>query len=134
MKRQVVSIVFFLFVMIQLVGCSGKVKVTGVATFEDGTPLPTGTVVFWSPTLEASGDIDGTTGQYAMGTVEQGDGIPPGEYKVYLRGVMEKSPRSTPLAVEYIMLVDAKYQSPDTSGMTCLVKGNTVYDFKVPKK
>lgn len=80
-----------------LVGCdSGEFKtypVKGTVTFSDGTPLPVGKIYFdtrdeqYGLGVGATGNIkeDGT---FELRTYVPGDGAPPGQYIVYIRGAL----------------------------------------------
>ena len=119
------------------VGCGKNVRVAGKVTFEDGSPLTTGIVIFNSGTSESKAPIE-KDGSFAVGTFKSNDGLPRGTYRVYITGAAVFpgiSARGAPLG-PVVQLVDAKFTSPDTSDLTCEVKGNTVFDITVtpPKK
>lgn len=122
--------------LIIFTGCSGgKVGVSGKVTFEDGTPLSKGEVTFQTGDYSASGKVN-PDGTYTISSTGNNDGLKPGLYKV------------TVIAVEYDsnldltddpnrkvagpkVLVDPKFNSVETSGLSCDVKGKTTYDIKV---
>src|SRR5262245_30485289 len=67
-------------------GCGAKMHpVHGTVTLDDGTPLNKGLLIFervdGGPPLTARGNI-GPDGRYELSTEKQGDGVPPGRYKV----------------------------------------------------
>lgn len=138
------------FVAVLAAGCGGSgVKtypVSGKVTFEDGSPLTKGTVVFESTTMAAMGQIQ-PDGTYTLTTYKDGDGAPEGSYKVYLQGDIfgseEEAASPTEDGLEDYAegstetvgeaLVDAKFSGPQNSGLTCDVSGSTTFDFKVQK-
>ncbi|MDO5554101.1 MAG: hypothetical protein Q4G68_10105 [Planctomycetia bacterium] len=120
-----------LFVLIP--GCgSANVPLTGHVTFEsDGRPLSCGVVCFESGTSFARGEIQGD-GSYSLGSKENDDGLPKAEYKVYIIGAVEiASLDENGMPVEK-PLINAKFMSADTSGLTCSVDGkNNTFDIVV---
>lgn len=71
-------------------GCGQKqYPVSGIVTFDDGTPVAAGVVVFESQEGEgkipimARGAIQ-ADGSYQLSTSQPGDGVPPGKYRVRL--------------------------------------------------
>jgi hypothetical protein len=66
-------------------GCGNNVRVSGKVLFEDGKPVTRGTVRIESSTGGYSGHIK-SDGSYSVGNTRDGQGIPPGTYKVYLTG------------------------------------------------
>ncbi|MDR2757348.1 MAG: hypothetical protein LBC20_16745 [Planctomycetaceae bacterium] len=121
-------VIFFL----SCLGCSNNVGVSGKITFPDGTPLTVGTVAFTNSAgffARASIQPDGS---YRIGRIKDGDGIPKGTYTIYIldADLIEKpaSPTDTP---RYIPQVNKKYLSEATSGLSCDVKGKTLFNFQV---
>jgi hypothetical protein len=115
-------------------GCSNNVGVSGKVTFPDGKPLAVGTVVFTnSEGFFARAGIR-SNGSYQMGRIKDGDGIPKGTYIVYLLDAdtieQSASPTGTP---RYIPQVNKKYLNEATSGLSCDVKGKTVFNFQVER-
>ena len=119
-------------------GCSGNASVTGLVKFDDGTPLTIGEVIFESSTLEARGPIN-SSGKYAMETNKAGDGIPPGQYRVYIGGAVEATGKDISVGArgdsrpEMRPVIDEKFTQPATSGLTCDVKGSQKFDITVSK-
>lgn len=134
MKKRV-SFIGFLGILLLTFGCSGnKVGLSGKVTFsDDDSPLTVGTVYFTTDTYEARGNI-GEDGTYHVSSVKDKDGIPPGEYKVYIQGA-EKNVGSTPGGYEQMEpLIDKKYTSKGTSGLTVTIdKSTKTYDIKVDR-
>ena len=120
------------FLLCFVVGCGSNVKVTGKVLFEDGSPLATGTVIFDDGKMQAKGDL-GSDGSYSLYTLNPNDGIPPGDYKVYLIGTLSGGSIGGKGNVVSLPkeLVDQKFNRPETSGLVCQVKGKTTFDFKV---
>ncbi|MDR1382648.1 MAG: lipoprotein, partial [Planctomycetaceae bacterium] len=74
--------IFLLLALLVLAGCNnGKVPLGGTITFDDGTPLMVGAVIFSTDTYSAKGNID-ANGKYVMGSISTNDGLPAGTYKV----------------------------------------------------
>jgi hypothetical protein len=123
--------VFLFLSMLLIFGCSGNVKVGGKVTFlDDGSPLTAGTVYFGTETFEARGDLR-SDGTYDLGSLYEKDGLPKGKYQVSVRNAFLGS------GEEAIPLIDEKYASGTTSGITFDVTSKTrKFDFTVerPKK
>ena len=100
------------------VGCSGNKRLVGKVTFDDGEPAPNGMVIFRTDTFVSKGEIQ-PDGSYQLGSERENNGIPPGEYQVYVTSISKPPPPGamgmpTPLC-------DPKYENPDTSGLTCKI-------------
>jgi len=118
------------------IGCGSdgnKMKISGTVTFsDDGSPLTTGTVMMTSSTKYVRGDLN-DKGEYSLGELKDGDGVPLGEYRVSICGAYEATlpdpPYSTP------SYIHAKYESPDRSGLKFEVKkdGPKTFDIKVDR-
>ncbi|MGL4943384.1 MAG: hypothetical protein ACRC46_09365 [Thermoguttaceae bacterium] len=114
-------------VLCVVIGCGSKFKpLGGKVTFEDGKPLHCGYVVFVNGGFQSTGDIQ-ADGTYTVGTLDMKDGIPPGDYQVYITGAGE-----TKDSGGYTSFINKKFESTETSGLTCKVPvdGNT-FDIKV---
>ena len=108
-----------------MVGCSDNVHLSGKVTFDDGEPVTFGNVFFVTPTTISQAGIreDGT---YRVGSVSVADGMPKGEYQVYL--VVEEVTSMEvggQTATTYTSLIAPKYTNPDTSGLTYTADGKT---------
>jgi len=129
---------FVLLGCVLLVGCSGKQPLSGTVTFaDDGTPVTAGAVFFETPTFNAQGSIK-SDGTYIVGSTGLTDGIPKGTYMVSIRGAEDveriAGPGGTMIDGRRRSLINAKYQRPDTSGLTFTVDGRTKkYDIKVER-
>ena len=115
-----------LLICLVVVGCGKNKRLVGKVTFTDGTPAPSGMVVFRKDNFMARGEIQ-PNGSYKMSSEGNNDGLPPGEYKVYIQGMAAMpasaptNPRLTTQMVLPVLLCDPKYTDPDTSGLTCTV-------------
>jgi hypothetical protein len=111
-----------------LFGCNGKSFVSGKVTFPDDSPLTQGFVIFETENYQVFGKID-ESGSYSMSEIKPGDGILPGTYGVSVQSQTGGTSDGAPL-VKYVA---QKFESAATSGLTCEVKGNTVFNFTVEK-
>ncbi|MDR3198419.1 MAG: hypothetical protein LBU34_11180 [Planctomycetaceae bacterium] len=130
---------FFIFVSILCVGCSGKIKISGHVTFSDGEALDFGEVCFTEGNKTFFGRVN-EKGYYAPGEFQDGDGIPPGTYNVWLsRTVLSEmipdKHGSESDEVRQIERVDKKYTAPETSGLVLEVKHVSTknFDFTVER-
>ncbi len=120
----------FLVLALLVTGCNGLSTVSGIVTFEDESPLTTGTVVFQSPSFVTKSVLD-SSGRYSVK-------IPPGEYAVYIPFANQKDetyvpPVDDPDAVRYIELIDPMFASAATSPLECSVTGSQTFDISVTK-
>ena len=105
------------------IGCSKNLQVKGKVTYsDDGSPLELGMILFENGPMVSRGDIkkDGT---FTMGTEKQNDGLPPGTYTVYFSNTM--SFEGDPRTPRMIPLLDPKYNSATTSGITITIDKST---------
>ena len=128
---------FVLCLLIGLVaaGCSGNKKLSGKVTFEDGEPAPNGTVIFLKDNFMSKGGIQ-PDGSYTLSSERENDGIPSGEYQVYVSGISEP-PQVVPGEMPSMpgSLCDPKYENPDTSGLTCKIPApRNRFDFTIERK
>jgi len=93
--------------------------------------------MFTDGTITAFGDIN-ARGDFRMGTNKAGNGVPSGTYQVYITGAFvpadfeipnEDGGMSTPL----ILAIASEFTSPTQSGLTCEVRGSTVFNFTVER-
>jgi len=119
-------------------GCGSNVKVTGKVTFEDGQPLAKGRVCFQTDKFFADGPIQ-KDGTYTLGSVGENTGLPKGTYQVFIAGA-ETPPQLVVVGGQVNLLgktlpgnplVHKKFTDRMTSGLTCEVKGRTVFDITV---
>jgi hypothetical protein len=103
-------------------GCgNGNVKFGGKVTFEDGSPLTAGVVIFDNGVTMSSAPIrpDGT---FTAGTSRENDGIPPGIYRVSISGAVEllDNPEGI-FPAPSRPLIHSKLTNPETSGLTVTI-------------
>ncbi|MDR1268779.1 MAG: carboxypeptidase-like regulatory domain-containing protein [Planctomycetaceae bacterium] len=127
---------FIILVLITgLIGCSNHVKLSGKVTYSDtGEPLESGTVIFLpeSETFQARGEIE-KNGSYVLATFKENDGLPPGNYRVYVNSAYRYETRENAPTAE-IRLVTDKFTSPETSGLVFKVDSSTRnFDFQVDR-
>ena len=126
-----------LVLILSAMGCTKPFIVEGRVTFDDGTPLTAGTVVFDNHGTTGQGEID-ANGYYVA------KGVRHGKNRVYIIDAVEKRQQEEsdmPNAVEsdsqtvVIQLISEKFRSPDTSMLTCNVRngGKVVYNIIVSK-
>ncbi len=126
-----------------IVGCgdNSMVPVSGKVTFADGKPLTKGRVNFQSDKNNAFGVIE-SDGSYELMSVEEGDGAPPGTYKVFISGAYEgevdpHAPENIGKKVEApTPLVAEEFETASSTPITVEVGGSDAnYDIKVePRK
>jgi hypothetical protein len=121
--------------LLLLCGCSQKVPLKGKVTFkDDGSPLTAGFVIFSTPVFQARGEIqkDGTS---RVSSARENDGLPPGQYDVHIvNASLEKEGGNNDSPGGWILLVDEKYDSPQTSGLKLNVDSKTKnYDLTVDR-
>lgn len=135
-----------------ILGCGSNVKFGGRVTFsDDGSPLTTGMVCFESDSFLARGPLN-QDGYYDLGSLVLNDGIPKGEYRVYVSGaeavedveikqvpgqaghVTRPSMSGTMAGQTFTPLIDVKYSSGKTSGLTVNIDGTSKkFDFQVDR-
>lgn len=119
-------------------GCGGNASVSGKVTFSDGETLKGGRVMFYTADSVASGAIQ-ADGTYKMGSKSISDGVPRGTYQVAVHAhdpateVPGLSPEESEKLPPKKPLIDGKYGSPTTSGITCDVKGSMKFDISVER-
>lgn len=98
-------------------GRSDNAKVTGKLLRRDGTPVVNAKVIARSKeTGKSASASTNDEGDFAIGAVDQGNGLPPGDYAVVIvedRGDPDHRRRPT---------IAAKYRDPDKSGVSVSVK------------
>ena len=99
----------------------------GKVTFDDGSPVTQGGVVFETDSFMAEGRIQ-SDGSYTLSSLKPGDGLPAGSYRVTISS-MEMGDNYQP-----IYYVDPKFSNSATSGLTAdVAKGKNRFDFTVTK-
>ena len=128
---------FVLLGLAFLTGCSNKQqRLTGTVTFsDDGTPVPTGSMLFLSETVVARATIE--NGQYTVSTMGHNDGIPIGHTFVVTITAEEIRTVQHPDGVTREMptsIIDPKYMDERTSGLSFTTDGtNRTFDIQVDR-
>lgn len=114
-------------------GCgTGKQKLHGTVTFsDDGSPLTYGVVCFTDGLNFSRGELK-NDGSYAVATLGNKDGIPKGEYRVYIQNAVTVDENGNP--EPFKRSIAERFTSEDTSGLTFTADGKTFrYDIKVDR-
>lgn len=121
MRMRILPIFTIVCFCLLLSGCGdGNVPLSGRVTFEDGIPLQCGTVTFCNDAFQqARGNID-PNGYYTVGFLHEKDGLPPGNYRIFITGTNETSDDSI-----VPVMIAAQYGDPNTSGLTVNVNSKT---------
>jgi hypothetical protein len=126
---------FIMLLLIGLTGCSNHVKLSGRVTYSDtNEPLEAGTVIFLaeSETFQARGEIE-KNGSYVLATLRENDGLPSGNYRVYVNSAYRYETQENAPTIE-IRLITDKFTSPETSGLVFQVDRSTKkFDFQVDR-
>jgi len=110
-----------LFLLVVLSGCSSnQVPGSGTVKYDSGEPLQNGTVVFKTGQHQYTGEI-GTDGTFQLGGLKDGDGLPPGTYKVAVLGFDTNDN----------LLVSEKFSDANRSGLSFEVKKGEKNHFEV---
>ncbi|MDO5309466.1 MAG: hypothetical protein Q4G03_08235 [Planctomycetia bacterium] len=125
--------------MTLLVGCGGKVKLTGTVLYsDDNEPVADGMVYFVNGDFSAHGVIQ--NGHFSVSSVKENDGLPAGDYEVYFAGiekvVKEASTNDQGETTEPVTVnaIDVKYLSASTSGIRQKVDRSTkTVEFKLDR-
>jgi hypothetical protein len=115
-----------------VVGCSssGNYPVSGKVVDQQGQPIAglAGSEIYFSqPSTNTSsvGEI-AADGSFTMYTQRPGDGVPPGDYQVYIPRRRIDPEREAPQSIE------AKFEKPESSGLQVTVeKKKNTFEFKV---
>lgn len=117
-------------------GCGDHIRVRGTVAFPDQTPLETGVVNFQSTTHIARGTIQ-KGGRFEMGSLRKNDGLPPGEYKIFITGADTVKPGFVPNPKNddpgLISLIDEKFTSADKTPLMFEIPGEKVYNITVER-
>lgn len=129
---------FFVLLLIQLfcIGCGNFQRLGGTVVYsDDETPVADCQVVFTDGVYNSRGTTN-EKGEYTVTSMKPGDGIPRGEYKVYIGGaeIIETKFIDGTEHTTSISLIDGKYRSPETSGLTFTADGKTRrFDIKLDR-
>jgi hypothetical protein len=129
---------FVLLMFCAVVCCAGcaksNVPISGTVSFEDGTPLEIGVLVFTNGTYQGRSNLE-TGGKFTIGMLSEGDGLAPGQYKIYVSGAesVAPSPKGGMLKL-YTPLVAPKFTSAGSTPIEMKIdKGNESLDIKIEK-
>ncbi|MDR1485775.1 MAG: hypothetical protein LBT09_13255 [Planctomycetaceae bacterium] len=133
MFRKILSLSFLFSLLLLFIGCGGKfVPFGGKVTTSDGQPFTKGYVIFTNGKVSARGKLQ-SDGTYKLDSLKSGDGLEPDHYQVYLSSFQDNI--GTDDAPVYKSDIDLKYESPETSGLSCDVTKGGHFDFIVePRK
>ena len=127
------KLIYTLFILLLLTGCSDKIKLGGKVTFPDGEPLGVGMIFFSKDDYLARANLkpDGT---YDVGSLGEKDGLPPGTYKVHISGALEviTDPKN-PEQEDWRSLIAMQFTSLETTPLTVTVPGEKVYNIVVER-
>ena len=123
-----------------VLGCgNGQVGLSGKVTFsDDDSPLTVGMVCFSTDSFLARGAIQGD-GTYTLGSASEKDGLPPGQYRVYVEGAVKekedgKNQGGGMSLPTMVTAIDPKFSAGKTSGIVADVTASTkTFDFKVDR-
>ncbi|GHT16991.1 hypothetical protein FACS1894189_2070 [Planctomycetales bacterium] len=108
-----------------VVGCNKYVPLKGTVVFsDDGTPLTTGSVIFESGNIGASGALN-ERGEFVIGSMKADDGLAPGTYNVFISGAVKDVGENSSRMESSIPLIHSKFGNKDTSGIVINVDKNT---------
>ena len=131
MSNKAISIFTFILLLSTLLvtGC-GQPKVSGKVVFsDDQSPVTHGVVIFHGDNHIARGYI--ADGKYVMESLKKNDGLPPGKYRIAIKETQVNiGPDALPV---YKNLIDKKYESPDTSGLSLNVTKSQTFDIQVDR-
>ena len=135
MNRKIVSLIIVLLPLF-LIGCgTGHVSLSGRVTYsDDGSPLEAGTVIFQpvvgADKFYARGEI-GQDGKYVVATYNPKDGLPPGEYQIFVNGATRNEGNKGQFVIP---LISSKYTAAETSELVLDINRSTkTFDFSVDR-
>jgi hypothetical protein len=118
---------FLILSLIILTGCSNNVYVTGTVKFaDDNTPLEIGTIFFTDGKMQAHSPL-GKGGSFSIYTLKKGDGLAPGNYKVFISGAVKEEGG----IVQYLTAL--KYTNEMQTPLTAKIEKKTKLEFKVER-
>ena len=128
------SFAVFPMTVVFLAGCnSGRCTVTGTVTYEDGTPVESGSVIGEATVDGKLVAVQGTikNGAFSWGGAREGDGALPGHYNVI---VVPVSLSEYQLSQGMTSAIDGKYTKYETSDLSFDVKeGRNEFNIKVAR-
>ena len=129
-KRAPIFLITVLFSLLITTGC-GQPKISGKVVYsDDQSPVTQGVVIFHDGNNIARGPIQ-SNGRYAVESLKKNDGLPPGMYKISIKETQVNiSEADLPV---YQNMIDKKYESPDTSGLSLNVTKSQTFDIQVER-
>ncbi len=119
---------------IALTGCAQSTfPVKGRVHYPDGSPVTHGRVVVESTGPAGSWGSIRPDGTFELGTFSANDGVPPGTYRVFLMSTETFPPPGDTSNFVPKPLVDKKYASAETSGLSFEVPKTVEWDITVEK-
>jgi len=131
MKKQSI-IPFLLSLLLVLTGCGNHVGLSGKVYFsDDQSPLTVGTVNFETDSFFARAPLK-PDGRFVVGSLGDADGLPPGQYRVYISGALESvtTGEGARATTTFEPLIDQKFMSAATSGIVIDIT-STKRDFEI---
>ncbi|MDR1923564.1 MAG: hypothetical protein LBQ66_04235 [Planctomycetaceae bacterium] len=109
---------FVCFLSVFVVGCGSNtnIKVSGKVSFDDGSPLTVGNVIFENEKIFYTGAIQ-KDGSFRMGGLKKGEGIPAGKYQVAVSRAMTIEFSGTAAPPTITELIAEKFRNTKTSGL-----------------
>jgi len=113
---QRVFYVLTLFSVSLALGCGNAAVVTGTAKMADGTVIDRGTVSFFGENDMYTATIR-SDGTFSPGVMRDGEGVPPGVYRISVSGVTREVMRPGSDYPDHVSLIAERYASRETSGL-----------------
>ena len=134
MKKQRLLLLIGLLIFGIFIGCGKMKPISGRVTFsDDGSPLTQGLVVFQTPSYQARGQLN-ENGEYTLSSLKEGDGIPEGEYSVFVDGTFTDGPKGkNGMPTSTINLVAEKFNGVESGLKFKVGSGSKTFDFKVDR-
>ena len=133
MYCKLIQIMIIFMTLCSCTGCNKNQKLTGTVRFTDGEPLTVGTVVFDDGRFLARSFIQ-KDGRFDVGVLKDGDGIPPGRYKVFITDAYESviDPKN-PKGESFRLLIDRKFAFKDQTPLEIEIPGEKTFNIIVER-
>lgn len=99
--------------LLAITGCGTNVRVSGTVTFSDGSSLKKGKITFENDQVFYYGKIQ-KNGSFSLGVVKDGQGIPPGKYRVAVESYDVEGKGSEEVLIHFVA---EKFRNSSTSGI-----------------
>ena len=134
MKKQRLFLLICLLILGIFTGCDKMKPISGRVTFsDDGAPLTQGLVIFQTSSYQARGQLN-EKGEYALSSLKVGDGIPKGEYSVFVEGTFIDGPKGkNGMPTNTVNLVADKFNGVESGLKFTVGSGSNTFDFKVDR-